>query len=216
MTTFINARLDDSIEQGSQGGPQHLTTVMGLSGGGEKRNGEWEFPRVMWNISYGITNREFLIEVLNMFNVCRGRLYGFRFKDWIDYVIGGENTGTPQVIGAGGSSNHDFQAYKTYSVTGIDGSTVYSMVRKITRLVEGTLKVYLDGVLKTETTHYTVNYDTGIIHFLTAPGDGAVVSIWTEFDVAVRFDTDMLNINLIWKGAGSVPPINIIELREGE
>lgn len=36
--------------------------------------------------------------------------------------------------------------------------------------------VYLDGVLKTETTHYTINTGTDILTFVTAPTDGA--DIW--------------------------------------
>lgn len=216
MTTlvFINAKLSDLIEQGSQGGPSFMTTIMSLSGGGEKRNIEWEFPRIVWDISYGVDGPDALNEVKDFYMVMFGRAYGFRFKDWSDFVIGNVNTGTPQSIATGDGIATTFQTYRTYTVTGVDGSTLYTVRRKVTRLVKGTTKVYINHVLKTETTDYTVNYDTGVITPNTLVGNGIDVSVYSEFDIPVRFDTDVMKLNMIWAGAGSIPPINVIELRE--
>lgn len=211
---ILNVRLSDEVEQNSQGGPQFNTTVLQLSGGGEKRNIEWQYPRVQWDISYGVSSPDLLNEVKDLFYVTFGRGYGFRFKDWSDYIIGNETTGAPQTIGAGTGAATVFQIVRTYTVTDVDGVTQYTATRKITRIVKGTLKVYVGGVLKTETTHYTVNYDTGAITFLAAPSNLAVIAVYSEFDIPVRFDTDVLKLNLIWKGAGSIPPINIYELRD--
>ena len=214
VATFINARLPEDIEQGSQGGPEFLTTVLDLSGGGEKRNQEWEFPRITWDLSYGVQEVGDLLRIKSHFMVCAGRAKGFRFKDWSDFVIGDINTGDAQDIGVGLSGNTLFQIFKSYDVTEVDGSTIQTALKKITRIVNGTLKVYLDGVLQTETTDYTVDYDTGLITFIVGPTDDAVVSVYCEFDLPVRFDTDVMKLNMIWAGAGSVPPIIVKEIRE--
>lgn len=207
-STFINERLNEGIEQGASGGPTFLTTIMALAGGGEKRNIEWSMPRQEWDLSYGIQSPADLDDVYAMFYNCYGRAIGFRFKDWSDYQIGSVATSTAQGIGTGDASNTAFQVYKAYTL----GSDTF--LRKITRLVSGTLHVYVGGVLKTETTDYTVSYDTGVITFVTAPGSGASVAIIAEFDVPVRFDSDSLKKKVTWVGAEEIPSIPIIELKE--
>lgn len=218
MTTpFINAKLDDRIEQGSQGGPQYLTTVMELAGGGEMRNAEWQYPRQMWNISYGVADPDDLAEVLSLFKVCLGRAFGFRFKDWSDFIIGNPKTGGAQalpVLGDGATTT--FQITKVYSVLGIDGATLYTQTRKITRVVLTTLKVFDNGSLQVEGTDYTADYDTGVVTFAVAPVTGHDIGVYCEFDIPVRFDADYLPLNMIWTGAASVPAINVIELRDTE
>lgn len=211
---IINIRLPDTVEQGSQGGPQFLTTIMPLSGGGEKRNIEWQYPRVQWDISYGVSSPDDLNAVKDIFYVTFGRGYGFRFKDWSDYIIGDEDNGAPAAIGTGDGATLIFQIFRSYSVTDIDGMTVYTVQRKITRIVPNTLVVYVDGVEKTVTSDYTVDINTGLITFVSAPASTKVVAVYCEFDIPVRFDTDVMKLNLIWKGAGSIPPINILELRD--
>ena len=210
IPTFINTRLDEDIEQGASGGPSFLTTVMALSGGKEKRNIEWQFPRQEWDISYGIQGPEDFQQVVNMFYNTFGRALGFRFKDWSDFQIGDPVDYDPlesQAIGVFASGNKIFQIFKAYTI----GS--YTMARKITRPVQGTLKVYIDDVLKTETTDYTVNYDTGVITFV-ATHDTHTASVSCEFDVPVRFDSDLFKQKVTWTGAIELPTIAIIELKE--
>lgn len=204
---FVNERMPDSIERGAKGGPGFLTTVLELSSGFEHRNQEWERARQAWDIGYGMQNKEDYTTILDFFMVCAGRAHGFRFKDWTDYEIG--TVDDPQVLGASTGTSVRFQAIRVYSVG------TYSFVRKITRLVEGTVSVYDNGVLKTEGSDYTVDYDTGGIVFGTSPPMGHIISIVAEFDVPVRFDTDVLNIEVTWEEAAEVPQIVIKELKEG-
>ena len=51
--------------------------------------------------------------------------------------------------------------------------------------IEGSLKLYLDGALQTETTHYTIS--TATITFVTAPGDGKPVT--AAYDYAAGDNT---------------------------
>jgi uncharacterized protein (TIGR02217 family) len=202
---FVNERLPEDIEQGAKGGPGFKTTVLELSGGSEARNSEWSRARATWDIGYGMQEKEDMDRVLSMFVVCMGKAHGFRFKDFSDYEIGAP--GSPQQI-AVAAGETVFQANRLYTV----GS--YSFSRKVTRLVAGTVFVYINGLLQTEGTDYTVGYDTGKITFAEAPPTGHGINLIAEFDVPVRFDTDSLSIEVTWENAESVPQIVIKELKE--
>ena len=211
IPVFIDAHLDVNIEQGATGGPGFLTTVMALSGGQEKRNIEWQYPRQEWDISYGIQSPEDFSDVVAMFYNTFGRALGFRFKDWSDYTIGDTVqyvAGNAQPFALGDGATEIFQIFKTYTISS------YTTSRKITRPVSGTLKIYDNGTLKTEGTDFTVNYDTGVVTFATAPVAAHVLSISTEFDVPVRFDSDLFKQKVTWTGAVELPSIAIIELKE--
>ena len=56
---------------------------------------------------------------------------------------------------------------------------------------------------------------TGVVTFgpSAIPPVGAQVTAGFEFDVPVRFDTDMLTIDLAAFNAGGIPDIPMVELR---
>lgn len=216
MVGFVDERLDTAIEKGAKGGPTFLTTVIALANSYEQRNQEWVYARQSWDISYGIQEPSEFQQVVNMFYACRGRAYGFRFQDWSDYTVGDPFDYTisgAQSIGTGNALNTQFQIYKRYYSP--QETTYYD--RPITRPQQTSptsMAVYLNGVKKTEGTDFTVNYDTGLITFGSAPGSGVVVSVSCFFDVPVRFDSDDFIQNLEWTGAIELPTIKIIELKE--
>ena len=196
--TFHDVRLNVNYERGARGGPQFKTTVTTLASGHEQRNGDWQRARGRWNIGYGVQSKADYYEIFDFFLARQGRLYGFRFKDWVDFEA------TDEPIGTGNASDTEFQLIKTY------GSGAYTYVRPITKPVDGTLTVYLDAVA---TTAYTVDNDTGVITFDSAPGNAVAITATFEFDVPVRFTEDDLEIALQYVEAGSVPSIEILELR---
>ncbi len=212
-TAFVDQRLDVDIEQNAHGGPTFLTTVIALAGGTEKRNIEWSKQRLSWDVAYGVQTQQDLEAVQSLFYICFGRARGFRFKDWSDYQIGDFINDIPTTIGNGDGATTLFQAFRLYSIPG-DSDTDDVYERTITRLVQGTMQLFLNTTLKTEGTDFTVNYDTGIITMASAPAMGVDVNIMCEFDVPVRFDTDSLQKSVIWTGAQSVSSIPIIELKE--
>jgi uncharacterized protein (TIGR02217 family) len=63
-------------------------------------------------------------------------------------------------------------------------------VRIIRHIKSGTLVVKVDGVTKTLTTDYTVN-STGLITFVSAPANDAVITVDGEFYVPVAFEGDV-------------------------
>lgn len=220
---FHDTRLPADIERGAVGGPSFKTTVLQLESGFEQRNIDWVNTRAEYDISYGLMSMEdnqletYIHAIRDFFYARQGRAHGFRFKDWADYQIGDPDdpSSNNQLIGLGDDSTVDFQVFKRYTSGGI------TYDRTIKKLVAGTYTVYLDGVEQTEGVDYTIDIDTGIITFNSAPastgGTGPsgeqVVSIATEFDVPVRFDTDHLGINIQVHSAGSIPAIPVVELR---
>ena len=200
-TGFDNIRLPDEIEMGSTGGPQFYTSVLTLGSGAEARNQNWQDAKCAYDISYGV-NQDTFYTVIKFFRARRGRLRAFRFKDWTDFQAVGE---VP--AGAVDGVNKIFQLQKTYD----DGLIAFT--RKITRPVRypvQTIVVYLNGV---PTTAFTME-DTGILHLTTAPAVGVVVTCDFEFDVPVRFDSDVLALNMQNFNAHAVGSINLTEIIE--
>lgn len=206
--TFHNVRLSEEVERGARGGPRFHTTIITLSSGYEKRNIDWERARGEWDIGYGVDKKSTLEEVLAFFYAREGRAHTFRFKDWTDYEVGVDSTDTPQEIALGDNSQDKFQAVRRYS----SGSIDYD--RPITRLVSGTIRVFLDAVEQTVSVDYTVDEDTGVIDFSTPPGSSVSVGLICEFDVPVRFAIDNLDLTAFRDEVYSVPEITILEIKE--
>jgi len=199
---FHDTRLPVEVERGAIGGPGFKTTVISLSSGFEKRNIDWANSRGAWDIGYGIQKKSDFEQVIAFFYTRQGRAHSFRFKDWSDFEIL-----TAQSIGTGDGANTTFQVFKRYT----NGVTTFD--RTLTKLVSGTVRVFLDTVEKTITADFTVNLLTGIVTMNAAPGAGVDVTVITEFDVPVRFDTDKLDVNSSTFDAGAIPQIPIVEVR---
>lgn len=198
MSAFDDVRLPEDIEKGSSGGPQFFTSVVRLASGAEARNQNWVYARGLYDISYGIDPVTAPL-VAAFFRSRRGRLRGFRFKDWSDYAAE-DQTPTGVIDGV----NKTFKLAKTYS----DGYTTY--VRPITRPVHDTLVIAVNNAV---TGDYALN-DKGVIVFNTAPPVGSVIKCAFEFDVPVRFDNDHLSLRMETATALSVGSINLLEIIE--
>lgn len=204
---FHDVRLDEDIERGAQGGPRFKTTVIPLAGGKEKRNIDWDETRGEWDLSYGVQSKADFEKVRDFFYCRQGRAHSFRFKDWSDYEIGKNATNTFQVIGTGDGQTLIFQAIRLYASGGV------TFEREITKLVSGTVRLAVNAV-EQDPMDYSVDLLTGKITFDTAPPDMESVSLIAEFDSAVRFQEDGLDVNLIHFDAGSIPQIPVIEVRD--
>jgi uncharacterized protein (TIGR02217 family) len=76
----------------------------------------------------------------------------------------------------------------TYQLTKRYAAGAQTRDRAARKPVQGTILIADDGVLKTETTHYTIDYTTGIVTLLFTPTSTGDLSWGGEFDCAVRFD----------------------------
>lgn len=182
MPVFHEVQFPPKIAYGASGGPEFNTSITTTQGGFEQRNINWQKARGRWDVSTGIKNKTDMDAVQAFFRARFGKAYGFRFKDWSDFQAVGQN------IGTGNGTLTAFQLTKTY----VSGSNSY--VREIKKPVSGTVKIYLNSVL--QGAGYTVDLTTGIVTFTVAPSAGVAVTADYDFDVPVRFDTDMLSVRI--------------------
>ncbi len=205
---FHEVRFPDDISRGARGGPERRTQIVELASGDEERNASWANSRRRYDAAYGIRRADDLAAVVAFFEARNGRLYGFRWKDWADFkscLPSQAPAATDQNIGTSDGTATDFQLVKAYT------SGAQTWTRTITKPVDGTVKVAIDGV--EQTTGWSVDTSTGIVTFTTAPAAGAAITAGFEFDVPVRFDTDTLDVTLDIERLGSITSIPLIEVR---
>jgi uncharacterized protein (TIGR02217 family) len=85
---FHEVRFPDNISRGARGGPARRAQIVEMASGDGERNGSWADSRRRYDASYGIRKADDLAAVTAFFEARRGRLYGFRWKDWADYRAG--------------------------------------------------------------------------------------------------------------------------------
>lgn len=199
MTGFHEVRFPDAIARGATGGPVHDTSIVTTAAGFERRNINWSSPLGRWDVGTGLRSRADFESFIAFFRARQGRAYGFRFKDWSDY------SATGVVIGIGDGSRTSFQLIKRYSSGPAD------VTRAITKPVAGTVALHRDGALVTS--GISIAHATGIVSFSTAPAMGVGITAGFEFDVPVRFDSDLMALSLANYARGDWPEIPIVELR---
>jgi uncharacterized protein (TIGR02217 family) len=207
MPAFHEVTFPLDIALGASGGPERRTDVVLLGSGREERNARWAHSRRRYDAGYGVKSLGGLQAVVAFFEERRGRLHGFRFRDRLDCSSaqpGAAPSPTDQPIGTGDGETVSFPLAKTYGT----GGTAYR--RPVVKPVAGSVRVAVGGV---EMEDFAADTATGIVTLASAPADGAVVTAGFLFDVAVRFDTDRLDVNLTSFAAGEIPSIPLIEIR---
>ena len=205
---FHEVRFPDNISRGARGGPERRTQIVELSSGAEERNASWANSRRRYDVAYGIRRADDLAAVVAFFEARNGRLHGFRFKDWADFksCLPSQTPGpSDQSIGTGNGSTNTFQLTKRYT------SGAQSWTRAIAKPVAGTVTIALNGT--PQASGWSVSTTTGLITFTAAPAAGVAITAGFEFDVPVRFDTDVLDVTLDLERFGSISSIPLIELR---
>ena len=207
---FHEVRFPAAISFGSSGGVERRTEIVRLVNGSEERNTPWEQSRRRYDAGLGTRTLDDLDAVLAFFEARRGMLYGFRWKDWMDHKScrPSEAPGhADQQIGTGDGARATFQLVKHYA-PGLHG---YG--RRIAKPVAGTVEIAVDGGALTEGPDFSVDTSTGKVVLAAPPAAGADITAGFEFDVPVRFDTDVVEVNLAAFEAGEVPSIPIVEVR---
>ena len=209
MTAFheISFPLDISLQ--SSGGPQRRTDIVTLGSNREVRNARWANSRRKFEAGYGVKTFDALSKVLSFFEERRGQLYGFRWRDQLDYKsCAPSQTVSPldQAIGTVDGATSLFQLTKIY------GQSFNPYLRIISKPVDGTVRVAVSGVEKIRGTDFTCDAATGLVSFMSPPVAGAALTAGFMFDVPVRFETDFLDVDYSTFQAGQIPKIPIIEI----
>lgn len=186
--SFHEIQFPVQISYGCTGGPVYKTTVVRADSGAEQRIGQWVTGRLKWSVSQGVKNAAQLAALIAFFRARKGKLYGFRFKDWTDYQV----RRGPLLPAADGSA---LQLYAGYS------DAAGTEMRKIAKPVAGKtetwpqvgIAIYPAAGGAALTSGYSADYTTGIV---TGLGSAAGSYVWSgEFDVPARFDTDEMRVN---------------------
>lgn len=214
--THYNAVLPGFFSRGSEAAPVSLVDIARGPTGFEQRRSKRSRRLRRFNLGKDLREISDIYEVLSFFEVMNGPQHSFAMQNLNDYKScdpGEQITMLDALIGVGDGSNLSFQFKKQYFVTLLDNSTI-AIDRTIYLPVSGTVLVAVDGVLKTETTHYVVNYSTGALDFTmgNAPANLKDVTAGFHFNEKVRFDTQDLSQIMEFFKAGSVPSIPLVEV----
>jgi len=207
---FHEVRFPPNLSFGSVGGPERRTEIVTLTNGFEERNTPWEHARRRYDAGVGLRSLDDVEALIAFFEARRGQLYGFRWKDWSDFkscLPSREVDFQDQEIALGDGATKEFQLTKAYA----SGEARY--VRPITKPVAGTVRVGVDGSALREGVHFEVDTATGLVTLVDPPDIGVIVSAGFEFDVPVRFDTDLIQTSVSSFKAGDVPRVPVVELR---
>lgn len=210
-------RLPASIEKGTQGGDEFRTNIPEpAESGHEQRTITWDQCRYRGEVGFSIRplrdgGGDDLEKIITHHKRCKGRALSFPFPDPSDH-----EAVTPQLIGVGNGSTVTYQLVRNYifdqNLDGVDDES-HGYTRIITLPISGTVKIYLDDVLKTETTDYTIDYRTGLITFLHGlPTAGQSITATFQFCKACRWDADQLKVSMIMIDLGQIPSMPIVEV----
>jgi len=171
--------------------PRYNVTVIQRAGGHERRNANWSYPLHRYTVTVGPRADADIATLLEFWHAMGGTAYGFRFKDFADYKSCKATdtvSATDQPLVVRDSSPITYQLTKWYT-TGASASPILRIQsRPITKPVNGTISIADNGTLKTETTHYTIDYTTGVVTLLFVPA--GELTWGGEFDVPARFDSE--------------------------
>jgi uncharacterized protein (TIGR02217 family) len=179
--TFLEDRFPRPPKLGYVSIPRYDVEITTDSAGGEERNRNWSRPLHEYSFTCAALDID-IGEIIEFYHAVGGRAYGFRFRDWNDYLscrLGQTPTATDQPAVALTATT--FQLVKDYTRGAL------TQRREIRKPVAGTILVAAGGV--PQPSGWTLSASTGVITFDEAPS-GAVT--WGgEFDVPVRFDSDL-------------------------
>lgn len=198
MTRFVDKYLSSRI----QGWPVEVTPMFStqmveVDSGAEHANQRWLDPRRDINIPQGVRDFATFNALQKHFLQMGGPARTWPWRDPTDFASRDLTTintvpttdGTDQLIGVGDGFNKVFQLCKTYDI----GSPAEPYTRTIYLPVLSSVEVSIDGVDSADTSPpspWSVSRYGGVVTFVTAPANGAVIRAGFLFDIIVRFEAD--------------------------
>ena len=208
MEAFHDVRFPLPLGFEARGGPEFQTQVALMASGFEQRTIGWAEARMRFDAGIGVRSDHDLQLLTAFFRARRGQAHGFRLRDPLDHSTAppdGTVSAFDQRIGMGDGKRLSFPLVKIYGEEGASAS------RRITRPVEGTLRVSVAGVEQEEGWELR---ELGVVRFVAPPAEGEEVRAGFEFDVPVRFASDRLDLSLSGWRSGDALSVPMIEIRE--
>ncbi|MBB3871982.1 DUF2460 domain-containing protein [Brevundimonas mediterranea] len=200
---FHEVRLPARLAFGSTGGVERRTEITTLGSGFERRSTPWALGRRRYLIGANLRSLDDMAALIAFFEARRGRLYGFRFKDFADFkscAPSGTVSAGDQALGVGDGVRTAFALVKLYG----------DVARPIAKPVEESVRVSVGGV---EISGFVVDAATGTVRLAGAPAAGAPVTAGFQFDTPVRFDADRIETTLESFDAGRMAAVPLVEVR---
>jgi uncharacterized protein (TIGR02217 family) len=188
--------------------PEFSTHVVTTLSGHERRNSDWADARLNYDVGIGVRSDADIGVLLAFFRARRGAAVGFRLADPIDdssHNMVDTPSAQDQILGIGDGIRTRFPLIKIYD----EGER--KQQRRITRPRDGSVLIALNGAA---ISNWQLG-EFGEIIFDTAPVIGTTVTAGFYFDVPVRFASDQIEISRHSFGAGEVPSVPLIEIKEG-
>jgi uncharacterized protein (TIGR02217 family) len=222
--TFYRALLPPCFNEGSEAYPVRPVDIVRSASGSPIRRSRRSQSYREFQVTFSIRRRNDILDIISHYEVMGGSEHSFPMRDKFDFRSGRPDDPVTSLDAtllttAGGPADGvtaTFQAQKQYRFTLTD-NTVIAVNRTIKVIKTGSLLVAVNGVLQTETTNYTVNYDTGVITFTggSIPAGGspaATVTAGFEFYVPVCYGPQNPVQTLVALNAGSVASILLYEV----
>jgi uncharacterized protein (TIGR02217 family) len=206
---FHEVNLPARLAFGSTGGVERRTEIVTLGSGFERRSTPWAQGRRRYLIGANLRSLDDMAALTAFFEARRGRLYGFRFRDFADFKSCGPSgpiTPQDQSLGVGDGVRATFELRKGYG-EGEDAAD-----RRILKPVPGTVRIGVDAI-EQGVEAFEADAATGTVTFVAPPAAGAAITAGFEFDVPVRFDTDRIDVTLESFAAGRMAAVPLIEVR---
>jgi uncharacterized protein (TIGR02217 family) len=188
--------------------PLYAVSIVERASGGEKRNRDWDRVRHRYTLTVGPRMEAEISELLEFWHAVGGPAYGFRFQDPVDYkscrieeTPAATDQPLPELVGG---SPSEYQLTKRYTF----GANTQD--REIYKPVSGSVLIADNGTLKTETTHYVIDYTNGTVAINFTPA--GTLTWGGEFDVPVRFEQGF-PVEIVQRQIQSVS-FTLIELRD--
>lgn len=203
---FDEVRFPTNISYGATTRPRRVVDVVVLRSGHEERNSIWSDSRRSFDISLGIRNINDVHAVQEFWEGRRGRLRGFRMKDWSDY-----KSCPPLSVPSATDHPMIMLTSTTYQLAKVYSPASNPWTREIIKPVAGSVVVADDTGVLAQGSDWTIDTTTGVVTFASAPTGTPTAGF--EFDVPVRFESESLEINVELFRIGSLPAITLVEVR---
>lgn len=223
--TFYRALLPPCYSDGSEAYPVRPVDIARSASGSPIRRSRRSQSYREFQVTFDPRRRNDVHDIISHWEVMGGSEHSFPMRDKFDFQSCRPDATVSmfdaQILLTTGlpadGSTATFQIQKQYTRTLLDGVTVIAVNRTVKVIKTGSLLVAVDGVLKTETTHYTVNYDTGVVTFTggNIPAGGspaATVTAGFEFYVKCCYGPQNPVQTLVGLKAGAVASILLYEV----
>lgn len=176
--------------------PQFNTKVHRAVSGYEVRAAFMQYPLWQFVFKYDVLRDNAALNelqsLLGFFNARQGSFDSFL------YAYPSDNSVTAQNFGVGNGANKSFQLMRAYG----------GFVEPVNNL-NGNPSIYVNGVLKTPVTDYTISA-SGLVTFVVAPPSGQVVTWTGSFYYRCRFLKDTVDFNQFMRNLWDLKKLEFI------